>query len=497
MIVIKPVDVKNASLVSSTIPEPDAAQGEIEFAIVNKITDAGSAATRFSSNGGAVFHGINPPYATVKRYDASFDADGFSFSISSEDTSAEAIAETGDNIYVVGAFTDTIYEYTKAGVYTGFSFPVVGSVTSMVWDGSLFNVTTLNSETIATYNILGTRMDDWVAVGDGSIIGAVGYDFNGMNYYALDLISKYVYQLTAKRKLTGAAWFYNQVGQIDDSSGVSTFVNISGVMHLALYSGFAIFPFVFVDRGERYIRGFYHSLYESLEATADDPFYGASKENPSWARVGPTNKYSAFDAVISNQSISQLTQEVEIKPGYGIGGLAAFNLTGIDSITVVMTDPVFGIAYYETYALTDKTDFVILDLPDYPDATTKVTFTGAGEIGVGALVLGPIAVLGETNYGTSVQQLDFSVYKEDSFGNVQVIKRPSAKLVNFKNTVQKEDLSYVYQQLNELTGVAAVWVGDETNTTDFTLVYGSHRDNTLNIDSPTACSVPIQIRGRV
>jgi len=126
-----------------------------------------------------------------------------------------------------------------------------------------------------------------------------------------------------------------------------------------------------------------------------------------------------------------------------------------------------------------------------------VTFTGTAQISVGALVLGPIAILGVTNYGTSVQQLDFSIYKEDSFGNVQITKRPSAKLVNFKNTVQKEDLSYVYQQLTELTGVAAVWIGDETDENDFTLVYGSHRDNTLNIDSPTACSVPIQIRGRV
>ena len=265
--------------------------------------------------------------------------------------------------------------------------------------------------------------------------------------------------------------------------------------------------------GDKVILKDKHKSYQvTTDETRDNPADGVNLVPPTWVEVGSTSRFAAFDEQISSQSAALQSIIVEVTPNRLVGGIAVFNIEGATSINITMTDPVDGVVYNKDVSMVNnininnwfnylwdgfdvRTEFVFIDLPPFLAATTKVTFTGTGEVKVGALVLGDTVNLGTTNIGTNVQQLDFNLYQEDQFGNLEIIKRPSAKLVNFKNTVQKERLPYVFAQLEELRGVNAVWVGDETDENDFTLVYGAHRDNTLNIDSFTACTVPLQIRG--
>ena len=265
--------------------------------------------------------------------------------------------------------------------------------------------------------------------------------------------------------------------------------------------------------GERVILKETHKLYEATAVTRDKPTDGINAVPPTWVEVSATNKYRAFDESITTATSGESPLIMEITPGAVFDSVVGLNIQGVQSVVVTVTDPVHGEVYNKTIALNDesgvvdwysylwsgfsfKTQFALFDLPLFADATIKVELIGQGEVSIGALVSGASTVLGQANYGTSIQQLDFSTVDEDAFGNLNITKRPGAKLVNYDVSVQKTQLDYVYRELEKLSGVATVWSGTD-NVQDETLVYGYHRDNNLNLDTPTLCKVTIQVRGLI
>lgn len=522
MIVIKPVVVNSGNLTASTIPEPDASQGEVVFN--SNLNDAKYTPSTLTSYGLAS--------DGVEDYSLIFNSGWFI-----ETYTSGALTNTSSSITTTNALQDLTY--FSGGVFATDRT----SVRRYDLTGDTDKLVTISGGTEAGTSFTAlVEISGQFFIYDKTHKKVRLYDYDGdqtLTHSGIDFIA----DLGNNPKITstddgGFAVLINNVTSLYNSefdllSSVtmdfltSSEVSVNGISRVGSnyniinksqglvknYSSILTFNGLY-SIGDRVISTSTHTLYEAVVATIEDPVVGVGLVPPSWVAVQPTNKYTAFDDVISTQSISQLTQIVEITPAQIIGGVAAINISGASFANVTMTDPIDGIVYNRDVDLNNniniinwfnylwtgfdfKTEFVLLDLPPYADAVTKITFTGAGEIGVGALVIGPSITLGVTNYGTNVQQLDFNKYEEDQFGNVQVIPRPYAKLVNFVNTVPKANLPYVFNQLEQLRGVAAVWVGDETDENDFTLVYGSHRDNTLNIDSPTACSVPLQIRGRI
>jgi len=523
MIVVEPVAVNDGNFTSSTIAEPDISQGEVEWVANKGDVNITQNITSICNDGvnfwGLEYTGVGT--ATIYRYTIEFIYDSFSFNIT-QGFSAVSITSDGTYIYVLsrGGPSTNIFKYTLAGVYTGVSWvtPTTPGIAGVIcWDGVNINLTYITtpalSRTITQWDTIGNPIASTEVTG---VVGAVivGMSFDGLYYYIADSTTEKILKLNPDFSYTGENWDYT--AQTDDVNG---FVFASKKFYISNNADNKIHSYDsdlvstnYYKTGEQSTLAVEHLQYQSSVANGDSPEIGAAKTPPTWVKVGPTNKYAPFDGAIRTQSIASNSIIEEITPGRVIGGLAVINMTSVSSIQIEMTDPVDGIVYDRTVTTENnseinnwfnylwtgfdfKTEFVVLDLPPYINATTKITLTGNGEIGVGAVVLGPIFRLGVSNHGTNVRQLDFNLYSEDQFGNLDVTPRPYAKLVNFKNTVDRGLLPYVYGKLEQLRGVNAVWVGDETDENDLTLVYGPHRDNTLNIDSPTACTVPIQIRG--
>lgn len=268
--------------------------------------------------------------------------------------------------------------------------------------------------------------------------------------------------------------------------------------------------------GDQRIKTTTHRVYEVVVAsTTDDPEVGVLLDPPSWVNVAPTNKFAMFDNVNSTDSESTGGTDiiVEIETGVITNSVAGFAITGASSINVTMTDPTDGVVYdndvpminnndvdswwsYFFSPIINITEFVLLDLPVYPLATIKITISGSGDIEVGNIVVGNQLVLGISNYGTSVQLLDFSRKEKDDFGNVVVTEGRNSKLVNYDVTIQKTKVGYVFNQLSQLTTIPSVWVGTEQSD-DATLVFGYYRDFQNNISSPTLTDATITIEGLV
>lgn len=267
------------------------------------------------------------------------------------------------------------------------------------------------------------------------------------------------------------------------------------------------------NTGDRRILTSTHIVYQVVAdpSTTDAPDAGAAKTVPTWVAVAPTNKWAMFDQVNDTKSTAPSPIEIDIETGELTNSLAVFNLNGSSDVTVTMTDPVAGVVYtnnidmidnsdvvdyYEYFfsPIINKTEFVLLDLPAYKNATISLSIAGDATISLGTLIVGAQITLGVALYGTSMQLLDFSRKERNEFGNYVIVPRRTSKLVDFDVIVDKSKIGYVFNQLASLTTIPAVWVGTDVND-DSTLVYGYYKDSQINIDGPVKCTATIQIEG--
>jgi len=268
------------------------------------------------------------------------------------------------------------------------------------------------------------------------------------------------------------------------------------------------------DTGDRVIKVSTHKLYECVAdpSTTDDPEVGVLKTVPTWVIVSPTNKFAMFDTVISTQSFGDDELIFEFESTSITNSIAGFNIQNATSINVTVTDQIEGVVYDVDIPMIDNSDvadwysyyfspiirikrFFKLDLPAYRGATIKITIVGT-DLKVGDFIFGSQIVLGQANYGSSVQLLDFSQVTEDDFGNIKVTDGRKARLVNFDLTIQRSKVNYVFNTLTELTTVPSAWIGDD-ETDDPTLVFGYYRNFQNNISTPTITDATIEIRGIV
>lgn len=254
-------------------------------------------------------------------------------------------------------------------------------------------------------------------------------------------------------------------------------------------------------------------LYYSTRKNQDNPVDGLTKTIPTWIDYGSTNKWAAFDDKINTVSKWSSPLTFEFTPGEFVTAISGFNITGVSSINVTMTDPIDGEVYNEDFGLTGtsnvygwytyyfsaiqvRTFFIATDVPPYKDATITVTLTGPGEISVGALPFGDLITIGNAEYGANVKMQDLSRNTEDEFGNVTVIRRESRKLTEFPVKVLKSRMDYVYSIMDDLRTIPSVWVGEGTQN-DITVTYGYHYDLVLNVNYPSVCDVTIQVKGLI
>ncbi len=267
--------------------------------------------------------------------------------------------------------------------------------------------------------------------------------------------------------------------------------------------------------GTRRINTTTHRVYEVVDpaGTTDDPVgvnEGINANPPTWVNVAPTNKFAMFDLVNSTKSVETTSLVVEIETGIITNSIAGIDIDGATAINVTMTDPTEGVVFdrdisminnsqvagwwdYFFQPIINRTSFVVLDMPTFPEATIKLTVTGA-DIKFGNLVVGNQITLGITNFGTSLELLDFSRKVVDDFGNTVVTQGRTSKLVNFNVTVQKELVGFVFDQMNQLTGFPSIWVGT-TETDDATIVFGFYKDVQINISSPSITDLTLTVEG--
>lgn len=126
----------------------------------------------------------------------------------------------------------------------------------------------------------------------------------------------------------------------------------------------------------------------------------------------------------------------------------------------------------------------------------RVTLRGesGGEAAkVGRILPGRAVDLGVAQYGSSLSIQDFSRKERDEFGNFDILKRDTAKNINFDVKIDKSKVNAVFTFLSGLTTTPCVFLGDDDDAA--LQVYGFYSDYTHNVDYPSITTATISVEG--
>lgn len=264
--------------------------------------------------------------------------------------------------------------------------------------------------------------------------------------------------------------------------------------------------------GARVILTSTHKIYESLQASNLNK--NPVTETTWWIEVSPTNKWKCFDTSSTTQTVATGISPPVISYDFifnkAINSIAFLNVTGCNTISIVMDDPTYGIVYNEEISLArtqlssdwwawffgtrrEGNQYVALDLPTYPYATISVVLSGTTDLGVGIIMFGQQNNFSiGMKYGARVGIQDYSRKETNDFGDTVFVERAFAKRATYEVMLDNDELDTFQKYLASVRATPCLWVG--SNEFESTTVFGFYKnfDILLNYAIHSDCSLDIE-----
>lgn len=237
-----------------------------------------------------------------------------------------------------------------------------------------------------------------------------------------------------------------------------------------------------------------------------------------WLATGYENRYKMFDG--STRSLSQDPNNdiVVVMNSRGITTMSLFSVIAT-TVHIVMTDPIDGVVYDKTLNTNiagsvdggivnwyqyffngfpdaaTTADMVIDDLPNYGNAEISITFD-AGIVGlrqVGLIVAGRPQTIGDTDYGTSVGMVDYSLKTVNSFGDFTVVERAFSKRAEYDITLDTNRVSVVRKRLIQLRTTPCLYIGNKDY--ESTIIFGYFKDFDIVLEDFYTSSCTLTVEG--
>jgi hypothetical protein len=262
-----------------------------------------------------------------------------------------------------------------------------------------------------------------------------------------------------------------------------------------------------------------NKIYECIIATtaADlSPEVDILKITPKWVEIGSINKYAMFDTLRSTKTTASKYMSIVLSPGQLVDSIAILGMSGINTVNIsAKVDGGADTIVYEvsidlnrratnswyTYFFgryITKAGFARFDLPtNLGNLVITITFMGAEDIGVGAVVLGNALDIGSLQRGAKVDVLNFSSIQRDLYGTATLIPRRNVPKTRQELYIPKNRLNTVLQYKDELDSVSAVWSGldDDINHPyyDAVLILGFYREFSFDINNSIGVYINLEL----
>lgn len=234
-----------------------------------------------------------------------------------------------------------------------------------------------------------------------------------------------------------------------------------------------------------------------------------------WKEVSSTNRWKAFDQAVGLQTSQATSITYKLTPGEVFDSIAFLNMDAVQ-IQVVLTDPVAGEVYNETFDLLTTvvtgasevydwysyffssyfrtTDKAIFGIPPYLNGVLDITITYTGGTAkCGGIVLGLQTTIGGTQYSPSIGIHDYSTKEANTDGIYQIVERAYSKRMTCDVAVLAALVDGVQGLLASYRAQAIVWVASETYTS--MIIYGYCKDFSIVISYPDYSILNIEIEG--
>jgi hypothetical protein len=475
-------------------------------------------ATEIKWSGITIDENAKTVYSCVKGGDVYFRALGDSYfnalGQTVRDWSGIAVDSSNGNLY--------------ACVYGGGIYKRVGADDFIEVDASIRNWAgvTIDSATNDVWACVfgGFIYKQTAGAGAFNAITATPLNWSGIT---IDPITKDIYACVNGGdiyKQTGGLGDFVAMGQTSRAwSGISVNSDTGDIYACVARVGLFIYGTTVYNTGNRVISTADHSIYESLvdSNVRKNPITDSVSSNPSWARVGTTNKWKMFDYKVSSQTIVARNITSVITPGVKISAISLIEVeatqvivttenpttTRVVDITDEITDLVIKdlaaddiiidnslISDLDDMLISELDETVIGDTAAWNESTvfTITIINSSSPAKCGELIMGVPQDLGFTQYGVDLGILDYSVKETDSFGTPKLIVREFAKKGNFDVLVDQVNLNSVYRKLAKYRATNVLWIGDDNIAP--TIIFGWCRK--FNIVLPqlnvNICSLEIE-----
>jgi hypothetical protein len=251
-----------------------------------------------------------------------------------------------------------------------------------------------------------------------------------------------------------------------------------------------------------------HSVYEAAAAVAA----GESPTTSSkWTRVGPTNKWKAFDQSNSSQTARPQAISYRIHPGRAVQAFAALNLQGAKTIRARVVDPVLGTIYDVTRGLTRRllqsswwnwfygereaaNQIIFTDLPAAPSADIYIDLVGTDELAVGVLMVGSMRSFGlGVQLGARIGITDYSTNETNKFGDAVLVQRNFSRRANWAPVIRATEVDAFVRFMADVRAVPCLWIGGERY--ECMAVFGPYKNFEVLIAYFNTSTCDLQIEG--
>lgn len=252
-----------------------------------------------------------------------------------------------------------------------------------------------------------------------------------------------------------------------------------------------------------------HKIYESVQA--GNVGHAPATEPNWWAEVGPTNRWRLFDLSSTTATTVDAADYYEFAPGVAANALALINISGLSSVRVRMTDIDYGVVYDQTADLssvpseaswyawffearTQQSQFVISDLPSYPNAVLRVDVTSGGTATIGALIYGTERSIGiGINKGVRLGIQDYSRKERNDWGDTVLVQRAYSRRMSLSMLIENEQLDNTFDLLADMRATPCLWIGS-VGTRSLT-VFGFYSNFDINIAYARYSDCSIDVEG--
>lgn len=235
-----------------------------------------------------------------------------------------------------------------------------------------------------------------------------------------------------------------------------------------------------------------HGIWESVQAgnTGHDPLLDLASE--WWVRISATNRWRAFDGGLVDPVTNPDSISYTLTLGRTTDAIALFSIDAA-SVQVIVTDPIDGVIYDQTFGLIDTVpihdawsyffgpidyspDLVVRSIPIWSGAEVEIIVSGGAVTSVGEIIIGVDHRIGETLVDTSIGLEDYSIKERGDFGNPIIVELGFTRIVDYRFSFQTSDARRIQSIMSRIRARPAVFSSGAGTERFGTSIPGFYKD---------------------